>query len=385
MDEITDTAAAAAAAPVASGLRRHRLLLGLAGGTLVLGLAAGAGTALALDGRTGAPTPLAAENSVRGASFYPPVPSSASPSGLQTPAVAASPDQLAGMVTIDTVLGYQSAAAAGTGMILTSNGLVLTNNHVVEGSTSIQVTDETTGQTYTAEVVGTDATHDVAVLQLQGASGLTPVTLDKDTGVGTGDTVTAIGNADGTGSLVAAAGTVVATDQSMTASDESGSNPETLNGLIEFSADVVGGDSGGALVDSQGEVVGMTTAASNSQNSVVAYAIDISDALTVAIQIEQGVDNADIVQGYPPFLGVSLSQDGSSTIAGVVQGTPAESAGLAAGDTITSVDGTAISTAAELSAAIAAHKPGDELTLTWTGADGSSSSATASLVAGPAA
>ena len=86
-------------------------------------------------------------------------------------------------------------------MILTSDGLVLTNNHVVEGSTSIQVTDETTGQTYTAKVVGTDATHDVALLQLQDASGLTPVTLDNDNGVTTGDAVTAIGNAEGTGSL----------------------------------------------------------------------------------------------------------------------------------------------------------------------------------------
>lgn len=399
MDEITTSAAPAEPAAASTGLRRHRLLFGLAGGTLVLGLAAGAGTAYALDGRGSSSTASPASASVEGASFFPPgydprtgsgsgsvgSGSSGSTATVQDPAVAASADQQVGVVTVDTVLGYQGAAAAGTGMILTSDGLILTNNHVVEGSTAIQVTDESTGKTYVAKVVGTDATHDVAVLQLEDASGLTPVALDDDNGVTTGDTVTAIGNADGTGTLVAAAGSVLATEQSMTASDSSGSNPETLTGLIEFAASVVGGDSGGALVDDEGEVVGMTTAASTGNGSVVAYAISIEDALAIAIQIEQGVDNADIVLGYPPFLGVSLSQDGSSTLAGVLEGTPAASAGLVAGDTITSVDGVAVSTAATLSSELAAHAPGDAVALTWTSPDGTSSSASVTLIEGPAA
>lgn len=396
MDEITTTAAPAEPVGAPTGLRRHRLLFGLAGGTLVLGLAAGAGTAYALDGRASSSTASPATASVQGTSFFPPGYDPRSGSGsdsagsgstatIQDPAVAASADQQVGVVTIDTVLGYQGAAAAGTGMILTSDGLILTNNHVVEGSTAIQVTDESTGQTYVAKVVGTDATHDVAVLQLEDASGLTPVALDDDNGVTTGDTVTAIGNAEGTGTLVAASGSVLATEQSMTASDSSGSNPETLTGLIEFAASVVGGDSGGALVDSEGEVVGMTTAASSGSSSVVAYAISIEDALAIAIQIEQGVDNADIVLGYPPFLGVSLSQDGSSTLAGVLEGTPAASAGLVAGDTITSVDGVAVSTAAALSSELAAHAPGGTVALTWTSLDGTSSSASVTLIEGPAA
>ncbi len=171
----------------------------------------------------------------------------------------------------------------------------------------------------------------------------------------------------------------------MTATGEDGSNPESLTGLIEFSAAVVGGDSGGALIDSEGEVVGMTTAASSQSLTVTAYAIDISDALKIAIQIEQGADTADIVLGYPAFLGVSLAGDGSATIAGVVAGTPAESSGLAAGDTITSIDGTAISSGSQLSAAIAAHQPGDSLALTWTSVDGTSASATVTLIEGPAA
>ncbi|WP_051640322.1 S1C family serine protease [Cellulomonas sp. URHE0023] len=386
---MNETTADAAATPT-TGLGRHRLLLGLAGGTLVLGLVAGAGTGFALDGRTAASPPTATGALVQGASFFPPEASRTTRGGAtqaQTPAVAASADQQVGVVTIDTVLGYQGAAAAGTGMILTSDGLILTNNHVVEGSTDITVTDETTGQTYAATVVGTDATHDVALLQLQDASDLQTVALDDDNGVTTGETVTAIGNAEGTGSLVAATGTVLATEQSMTASsDASGSNSETLDGLIEFAAAVVGGDSGGALVDDEGEVVGMTTAASTSQSSVVAYAISIEDALAIAIQIEQGVDNADIVLGYPAFLGVSLSSDGSATLAGVLQGTPAAAAGLTAGDTVTSVDGVAVSTASELSAALGAHEPGDAVALTWvSGATGASSSASATLIEGPAA
>lgn len=134
----------------------------------------------------------------------------------QTAATAASTDQQAGVVTIVSTLGYQGASSAGTGMILSADGLVLTNNHVVEGATAIEVTDELTGRTYTATVLGTDASADVALLRLDGASGLTAITLDDDGDLADGAAVTAIGNAQGTGDLVAAAGTV--TEQTMTAS-----------------------------------------------------------------------------------------------------------------------------------------------------------------------
>ncbi|BDZ50412.1 hypothetical protein GCM10025867_26530 [Frondihabitans sucicola] len=161
-------------------------------------------------------------------------------------ATAATATEKQGLVTIVSTLDYdESSKSAGTGMIMTSNGEILTNNHVVQGATSIQVTVVSTGKTYTADVVGTDSTHDVAVLKLQGASGLTPVSFGKTAKVATGDSIHSTGNAEGTGSLVTAKGTVTATKQSITVQSESGSGTESLTNLIEISADVVSGDSGG--------------------------------------------------------------------------------------------------------------------------------------------
>lgn len=311
--------------------------------------------------------------------------------------------QQQGVVLINTVLGYQSAEAAGSGVVLTSDGLVLTNNHVVEGATEITVTIGATGETYTAQVVGTDASADVAVLQLEGASGLTTATLDSDDDLAVGDAVTAVGNAEGGGVLLAADGTVTALDQSITTQAEGVSSGESLTGLIQVDADVVSGDSGGALLDDQGEVVGITTAASSGSADITGYAIPIDDALDVATQIIAGHDSDTITLGYPAFLGVQLATGATTTvpglgglggatgatgagatIAGVIDGTPAAQAGLAAGDTVTAVDGTAVADGDALSAALAAHAPGDQVTLTWTATDGTTQTATVTLIAGPA-
>ncbi|WP_456846873.1 S1C family serine protease, partial [Cellulomonas sp. P5_C6] len=397
------TGTATAAKPVV----RRSIAIGAAGGALALGLLAGGVTAGAIVALH-ASTDDTATTSAQGASFVPPTvtpPSSENPSytdpgtgsgsgpGTQTlpdttqsSAAAASTDQQVGVATIDTTLGYQNAAAAGTGMVLTSDGLVLTNNHVVEGSTAIEVTIESTGKTYTATVLGTDATHDVALLQLQDASGLATVALDNDNGVVTGDAVTAVGNAEGGGDLLAAAGSVVATDQTMTASSDGSTAGETLSGLIEFSAAVVPGDSGGPLLDNEGEVVGMTTAASTASSvTTVAYAISIEDALVIAHQIDSGAASDTVTIGYPAFLGVSLASGyQGAVVAGVLDGTPAASSGLAAGDTITSVNGSAVSSGSDLSTALKAFAPGDSVALTWTSADGTAGSATVTLIAGPA-
>jgi S1-C subfamily serine protease len=290
-----------------------------------------------------------------------------------------------GVVDIDTVLGYQNGEAAGTGMVLTSSGEILTNNHVVDGATKITVTVVSTGRTYPATVVGTDPTDDVAVLQLSGASGLQTARIASGA-TRVGDAVTAVGNAGGTGGAPSAAsGTVVALGQSITATDESGANSERLTGLIETDADVQAGDSGGPLFDSSGTVVGMDTAAS-SGGQVQGYAIPIATAVSIARQIESGVDDATIHQGYPAFLGVSVSPAaaGGAAIAGVVPGGPAEQAGLAAGDVVTAVGGTTIGSADALSTALQAYEPGQRVTITWTGSDGASRSATVALVAGPA-
>jgi S1-C subfamily serine protease len=291
---------------------------------------------------------------------------------------------MVGVVDIDTVLQYQGARAAGTGMVLTSDGEVLTNNHVVDGATSITVTVVSTGNTYTATVVGTDPTDDVAVLRLQDASGLATITPDTD-GVDVGEAVTAVGNAGGTGGTPsAAAGTITAVEQTITASDETGGNAEQLDGLIETDADVRAGDSGGPLFDADGEVVGMDTAASSGP-VVDGYAIPIDHALSIARQIVSGADTATIHQGYPAFLGVSV-RDGSTgaLVAGVASGTAADDAGLAAGDTITAVDGDAVSSASGLTTALDARSPGDRVSLTWTDAAGTSHRATVTLGTGPA-
>jgi S1-C subfamily serine protease len=194
--------------------------------------------------------------------------------------------------------------------------------------------------------------------------------------------------------------------------DELTGEAESLDGLIEVDADVVSGDSGGPLLDADGEVVGMTTAASSGSATVVGYAIPIEDALAIVQKIRNGDESGGVTLGYPAFLGVALSsttstpstssgygsstRPGSSsplrgtttsgaTIAGVYDGTPAASAGLAAGDTITAVDGTAVSSGTALSTLLGAHDPGDSVTLTWTDTAGTSRSASVTLAQGPAA
>jgi len=397
--------------------RRRRLRALIAGGAglaVLIGVAAGgvsyAGTAEAASSSSSSTATIVYPGGSRGSfgggstispygsgSGYGSGSSSSAGADTSTDAVPASAAQTAGVVTIVSDLTYEGARSAGTGVILTSDGMILTNNHVVEGSTSIAVTVESTGATYTARVVGTDATNDVAVLQLEDASGLTPATLDTD-GVAIGDAVTAVGNAQGTGDLVAAAGTVTALDQSITTQSETGIAGEELTGLIQVDADIVSGDSGGPLVDASGVVVGIDTAASSGSADITGFAIPIATALDIVTQIAAGADTATIEIGYPAFLGVSLSSGASpyssaavgagaagAVIGGVVEGTPAASAGLAAGDVITAVDGTPVASADALSSALAEREPGESVTLSWTDASGTAHSATVTLTEGPVA
>jgi S1-C subfamily serine protease len=310
-------------------------------------------------------------------------------------AVPATAAQTVGVVTIVSTLDYNAnSQAAGTGMILSSNGLILTNNHVIENSTSIKVTVESTGKTYTATVVGTDATDDVAVLKLTDATGLTAIHFATGSAVATGASVTAVGNAGGTGDLVAATGTVTTTGKSITVQGDSTDTSESLTDLIEVSADIVAGDSGGPLLNSAGAVIGIDTAASAGSANTVGYAIPITKALTIARQIEAGTASATVKIGYPAFLGVQLASptlsggsagtDGPATVGGVIAGTPAETLGLVAGDTITAIDGVAVGSPSALSAAISAHMSGDRVAVSWTDASGAPHTATAALANGPA-
>jgi S1-C subfamily serine protease len=309
-----------------------------------------------------------------------------------------------GLVDIDTTLGYDQEEAAGTGIVLSSNGVILTNNHVIDGATTISVTDIGNGKTYSAAVVGYDKTKDVAVLQLHNASGLQTATLDTST-ASVGETVVGIGNAGGTGGTPSAAGgTVTALNQSITASDEGDGTSEQLTGLIETNANIQAGDSGGSLVDTAGQVIGMDTAASSGTSFQSAgqsagqssgyqgYAIPIGEAFSLAKSIEAGDSSSTVHIGTTAFLGVEIQasgdgygNDGSTgaTVAGVVTDSPAQEAGLAEGDTITSVNGHSVDSPTALSSLLSPYKPGDKVAIGWTDSSGQTDTATVSLSSGP--
>ena len=300
-----------------------------------------------------------------------------------------------GVVVIDTNLAYQGGAAAGTGMVLTSSGEVLTNNHVITGATAIKVVVPRTGHTYKARVLGYDRTADVALLQLQGASNLKTISISSAR-LSVGATVTALGNAGGNGSITSATGTVTGLGRSITASDDTGGS-EQLTGLIETNAGVQAGDSGGPLVNSQGKVVGMDTAASSrfgfqGISATDAYAIPIAKALTIAHAISSGKASATVHVGATAFLGIEVQSvvtpgyvSGSGAlIAGVVSGGPAASAGLAAGDVITAIDGHTVSSPAAVSALVLTKKPGAKITVAYVDQSGASHTASVTLGSGPA-
>jgi S1-C subfamily serine protease len=311
--------------------------------------------------------------------------------GTSSGTTQATSAQQVGIVDINTVIDYGQAQAAGTGMILTSNGEILTNNHVVNGATTISITVISTGKTYSASVVGTDPTDDVAVLQLNGASGLATAKLGDSSKVAVGDSVTAVGNAGGTGGTPSAAkGSVTALNQTLTASDGNGSGSETLTGMIQVNADVQAGDSGGPLYSANDTVIGIDTAASTgSQATTTGFAIPIAKATSIANQIESGgAGNSNIHTGSAGFLGVQLSPSGASSlgaaIVGVVPNSAAAGAGLQAGDTITAVNGTAVSSADAVTAAISGLQAGKKISITWSDSAGQSHTATVTLGTGPA-
>ena len=331
-----------------------------------------------------------------------------------------------GLVIINTTLQYDSEAAAGTGMVLNADGLVLTNNHVIEGSTKVSATLVSTGKTYPATVVGYDKTGDVALIQLQDASGLTTVPIGNSASVKVGNTVVALGNAEGQGSITATIGQVTGLNQTITASDEGGSTTsETLNGMIQTNADIVPGDSGGPLASSAG-VIGMDTAGNdaNDQQASTGFAIPIDTALAVARQIAGGRASSVITIGYPPFVGIFIGSGSSSSpqaqaqqegqqsgsgstpacstsnsdlavpsaiapvssgtlIIGTICGSPAASAGITGGAVITAVNGQAVGSPDDLAGILSRFHPGDTISVTWVSPSGQRTTSRLHLTAGP--
>lgn len=374
--------------PPRRGRDLRALASGFAAGALAAGLAFGGFAAI----HAAAPASVAGTGSVAQAPTLPTIPGPGSlfPSGnsgaTSAGSVPATAQQQLGVVTVVSVLKYEKAESAGTGMILTSDGEVLTNNHVVDGATKIVVTVESTGRQYIAKVVGTAPTRDVALLKLQSATGLQTAELaGSSSGLSVGDTVTGVGNAGGTGRLTAAQGKVTALGQTITASDESGSSSERLHGLIENNADIISGDSGGPLYDDQGQIVGMDTAANATGRSDSAYAIPVEDAMSVVHQIESGVETSSIHIGLPGFLGIdTTSATGGVGVQRLLSGGPAASAGIRPGSVITSVDGTTVRSATQLHNLLSAKGPGASVVVKWDAANGRARAATVTLATGPA-
>jgi S1-C subfamily serine protease len=309
-------------------------------------------------------------------------------------AQTASPAEGTGVVVIKTTLAYQKASAAGTGMVLTSSGEILTNNHVIRGATAIKIVVPATGRRYAAKVVGYSLADDVAVLQTVGASNLATVATARSSKVSVGDAVTAVGNAGGTGTLSSATGSVAGLHQSIVVGDDQGGTAR-LTSMIGVNADVVPGDSGGPLLNSAGEVIGMDTAGSTGyadRSSSQAYAIPIAKALSIAKQIEAGRSSSRVHVGATPFLGVQVAGDirrggfspVGAVVSGVVSGSPAALAGLSPGDVITAINGRAISASSVISSVILTKKPGAKVTIIHIDQLGQRHSTTVGLASGPA-
>ncbi|MGZ4149813.1 MAG: S1C family serine protease [Actinomycetota bacterium] len=310
----------------------------------------------------------------------------------------------AGIVNINTytrVFGQSQLVpdGAGSGMVLTPEGEVLTNNHVVQGAWKI-VVSVAGHQNYTATVVGVDPTADVALLQLNNASGLTTVTTGDPSTTTQGAQVAAIGNALGRGGEPNVAnGFVTATDRSITAQDPGApGGGERLTGMIETNANVQPGDSGGALVNTDGQVVGMITAGGprtgDGQVHNIGFAIPIDHALTVVDQIHTGTGSSTVLLGERGYLGVAVKTLDPTTAArmGVTSGAlvvgvepngPAANAGMRTPAVIQSVDGQPVTSTDTLGPLLHSHVPGDSVTVRWVDAQGEHT-ATVQLTTGPA-
>jgi S1-C subfamily serine protease len=294
------------------------------------------------------------------------------------------------VVDINTInqtdTGY--AIAAATGMIVSSNGYIVTNNHVVEEATSIKVAIDGHASQYTATFVGANPAADVAVIKVVGLAGLPTVHFGNSSTISVGDQVVALGNAHGRGGPPAVTtGTIAALGRSISASSDITGTSENLTGMIETNAKIVAGNSGGPLIDGQSEVIGMNTAAD--PGGTFGFALPINRVSTIATAIEQGRAGGGIVLGLGAFLGVVGQRPKSGTkpdgvdITRIVLGDPAAAGGVEPGDVIVDFDGTPTPTVSVLQRLVLALRPGDVATVTFDSPNGLATSSV-TLIAGPA-
>lgn len=268
------------------------------------------------------------------------------------------------------------SGAAGTGVIVSSDGYILTNKHVVDGSSKVTVVLDD-GTTFdNVKVVATDSLNDIAFLKIDDASNLPAATLGDSKTITVGQQVVAIGNALGQYQNTVTSGIISGVGRSVTASDESGRNVETLSDMIQTDAAINSGNSGGPLVNAAGQVIGINTATSASAENM-GFAIPISSVKGMLSQLSEkgeakraylGVYSADITPEVAKAFNLPVNQGAylysSSSYSAIVKGSPAEKAGLKDKDIVTKVNGVEVGSAGSLSNLIGEFKPGDTVDLT---------------------
>jgi serine protease Do len=280
-----------------------------------------------------------------------------------------------------TFFGLQSSGgttseAAGTGMIITANGLILTNNHVIDGSSTITVFTSD-GKQHKATLIAANTAQDYAFIKID-ATGLPPVKLGDSDSVQIGQGVVAIGNALGEFNNTVTNGIISGKGRPVQAGDQSGTSAsESLQDLFQTNAAINPGNSGGPLVDFQGNVIGINTAvASNAQN--IGFAIPINEVKTAINNVEAkgiishpylGVRYVPITPSVAassklPVVNGAYVSGGSAADPAVVPGSPAESAGIKEGDIITKIDNLSVDESHSLTSLLARHNPGDKVTIT---------------------
>jgi S1-C subfamily serine protease len=361
-------------------------------------------------------------------------------SSINAQAVAAKVEP--GVVDITSNLRYTGQVFEGTGIVLTPGGLVLTNNHVVNGATRLTVTVVSSGRRYAGEIVGTDASQDIALIRLVGAAGLRTVQPGNSDKTVLGTQVVALGNAGGAGGApTVTSGSITAIRRTITASDSGSNSSETLHNMLQTNAPIAEGDSGGPLANGAGQVIGMDTAANTQAlggpGTSQGFAIPINRALAIARQMAAGHGSAAIRIGWPAFMGVAVASTASNgasgantpqqqwqqlnqaateaggginssasclisdsgnpvpgriapassgtLIAGVFCNAPAHQAGLGGGDVIQAVNGKQVTAPASLTRVLTRFHPGQQVSVTWVDTGGQRHTTPLTLIAGPAA
>lgn len=266
----------------------------------------------------------------------------------------------------------QRVRGAGTGMVISPDGEILTNNHVIEGAQRISVTFEGNQEAKEADLIGTDPSRDVAIIKLRNVSGLKTVTMGKSSELAVGDDVVAIGNA------LALVGGNTVTRGIVSALDRSVDDVENLDHLIQTDAAINSGNSGGPLVDASGEVVGMNTivirnSGSSAPVESIGFAISIDSIKPLIERLRTGkpapgnpfvgINSVNLTPEIKNQLGVPV--DEGAVVQSVVEGSPAENAGLRLGDVITSFNGKTVKSASELVSLVRDTKPGEKVAVVY--------------------